>query len=239
MHLLLTRPIEEAQASATRLEGMGHRVTLAPMLEVVVDRQVSIDPAGIAAIAVTSPRAVRALALRDDFAQLSALPLLAVGDRTAQLAREAGFEHVESAAGDVAALAILVGDQVDPAQGAVLYACGRDRHGDLEGRLAAAGFDAQLREVYRAEAIHVLNEAAHKGLMDGQIDAVLIYSARTAAAFLDAVMQAGLHSVLARLTILAISPAAAEPFAGADVKRIMVAKRPDESALLDCVVMLR
>lgn len=59
MHLLLTRPAIEAKASAARLEALGHAVTLAPMLEIVVDSRVGIDPAGLAAIAVTSPRGVR------------------------------------------------------------------------------------------------------------------------------------------------------------------------------------
>jgi uroporphyrinogen-III synthase len=239
MHLLLTRPAIEAKASAARLEALGHTVIMAPMLEIVVDSSVGIDPAGLTAVAVTSPRAVRALAARDDFAQLSSLPLFAVGDRTAVVAREAGFRNVESASGDVEALAGLVADRCEPTDGTLLYACGRDRRGDLEGNLAQKGFMVQVAEVYCADAVSSLSEAAQRALVDGRVDAVLIYSARTGAVFLEALARAGLRDCLSRLTVLAISQAAAEPFGGVDVARIAIAVRPDEASLLDLVVMIR
>lgn len=238
MHLLLTRPIEEARASAVRLEAMGHAVTLAPMLKIVADAQVPIDIAGVSAILVTSPRAIRALAVRDDFLQVVCLPLFAVGERTADVAREAGFSVVESAAGDVAALAGVVAERLDPVNGALLYACGRDRRGDLEGRLGIDGFTVRVVEVYRAQAVRGMPEQARRALEDGRIEGVLIYSARTAEIFLEAVTHAGMRESLSALSVFAISEAAAAPFAETDVERVAVALRPDEASLLDLVVMI-
>lgn len=239
MHLLITRPEEDARATAERLEALGHTVTLAPMLEIVPEPDAPIDPAGVQAIAATSPRAMAALAARTDFPALAGIPLFAVGDRTAQAARDAGFRAVESAAGAVEDLAGLMARRLDPASGAVVYACGRDRRGDLKGRLAAAGFHVRTAEVYRADIAAFLAGEAHEALAAGQIDAVFVYSQRTAAAFLDAVTKAGLRDALQRLTVFAISQAAAAPLCEAGVKRIEIAARPDEAALLDCVARER
>ncbi len=241
MRLLLTRPIGEARTSAARLVALGHTVILAPVLEVVLDTSVPIDPDGVSAIVVTSGRAIAALAQRPDAARLARLPVYAVGDASARAAREAGFSSVHSASGDAEALSDLVRAHADPPQGALLYACGRDRHGALEERLAEAGWSIRVVEVYRAEAAGALTAEARDALANGAIDGVMLYSARSARIFLELATDAGLRSALRGLTVFAISPAAAAPFcdaaeAGAEI-RIAVAERPDEASLLTCVAM--
>src|SRR6185369_3410542 len=95
------------------------------------------------AVLLTSANAVPALsAARRD------LPMLAVGEATAQAARDAGFTSVESAEGDVAALAALAKQRSDPAGGALLYARGADVAGDLVGQLS--GYTVDQAIVYRA-----------------------------------------------------------------------------------------
>lgn len=241
MRLLLTRPAEDAEETARRLAGLGHVVVRAPMLEIALDPAVELGapPEHFGAVALTSPRAVDGLAAREDVEVLRRLPVFAVGDRTAQRALAAGFGDVRSAGGDVLALAGLIGGHQSPASGPVLYACGRDRRGNLEDRLRQAGFTVHLAEVYRAEASPELSKQAVEALAAGRIDAVLVYSARTAEAFIAAMRRADLCPVLGRLRVLAISPAAAQPFAGLGVASVETAQRPDEAALLDLVVIDR
>lgn len=239
MHLLITRPEEDARATAEKLEALGHTVTIAPMLEIVADPDAVLDVAGAQAVAVTSPRAVAALAARPDFPALAGLPLFAVGDRTARAAGEAGFAAVESAAGAVEDLAGLMARRLDPSAGAIVYACGRDRRGDLEGRLETAGFQVRMAEVYRAEVAGSLPGVARDALAQGQIDAVLVYSPRTAAALVQAMTKAGLRGTVQGLTVFAISQAAAVPLCEAGASRVEIAARPDEAALLDRVARER
>ena len=87
------------------------------------------------------------------------VPLYTVGDATAQAAEEAGFASVFSAKGRVGELAGLLIAQLSPGGGAVLYAAGADRTGDLEGRLVQAGFRCRLQVVYRAEPVDRLDAA--------------------------------------------------------------------------------
>src|SRR5262245_47502885 len=108
MHLLVTRPEQQGQRTTAVLRARGHRVTHGPMLRIVANAQVDLDGGPYAAIAVTSANAIDAIADHPEKSALLNVPVLAVGERTAEAARNAGFTHVVSADGDVARLADVV-----------------------------------------------------------------------------------------------------------------------------------
>ncbi|HOV03029.1 MAG TPA: uroporphyrinogen-III synthase [Hyphomicrobiales bacterium] len=235
MRLLVTRPEPDGAATAEALRARGHEVLHDPMLRIVAEAGTEPLPAGIAAIAVTSANAVRALAARADFAALVGLPLHTVGGATARAARDAGFSRIVSADGNVDDLLELVAGRLDPAAGPILYACGRDRTGDLEQRLAARGFDVRLLVAYCAEAAPRLAEATSTALAAGAVDAVLLYSRRTAEIFL-ANLAAADHIEAARgIRMLCLSEAVAEPLRAAGFTDIAVADRPKAEALVALV----
>ena len=62
MHLLVTRPETEAARTTRQLEAMGHRVTIAPLLEIVTETP-PLDIRGVQALVLTSRNAVHALRL--------------------------------------------------------------------------------------------------------------------------------------------------------------------------------
>lgn len=229
MHVLLTRPIEQARVSRDRLQAHGHRVDLAPMLEVSYLEPPPIDPGGFDALAVTSANGVDGLVRHPAFAGLSALPLYAVGDRTAVLARNSGWHTVDSAGGGVGELAALLAARLGGPGRRVLYATGPDRAGDLEGRLAAAGIAVEVKEVYRARAVERLPDPVAAALARGAYDAVLIYSARSARAFVAAC--AGHDLAVGGLTVGALSEAVAAPLRAAGFTRVRVAAAPRETEL--------
>ena len=101
MRLLVTRPEPDAERTAAALRARGHTVIVAPLLhiEVVADAEIGAGP--WAAILVTSANAAAAIARHERFAELRALPVFAVGERSAQAMRAAGFADVTSADGDV------------------------------------------------------------------------------------------------------------------------------------------
>ena len=102
MRLLVTRPAEDAAPLAALLEEKGHEVTLEPLLTIEPVDNAVLDFEGVQALLITSANGVRAFAERNAERDL---PVLAVGDASASVARELGFTNVESATGDVAALA--------------------------------------------------------------------------------------------------------------------------------------
>ncbi len=121
MRLLLTRPQEDSVALEAMLAERGHEAIVEPLLTIRPDLNAPLDLEGVAALLFTSANGARAFALRSHRRDL---PVFAVGDASAQAARDLGFAKVESAGGDVAALGALVAHRHRPEDGALLHVAG-------------------------------------------------------------------------------------------------------------------
>ena len=186
MRLLVTRPEPEATRTAERLRGLGHEPVVAPLLEVIFldPPQPAFQPA---AVLLTSGNGLRGLLRWPVAANWFDIPVFAVGDRTAEAARQAGFSKVLSADGDGDALATLAIAALAPGAtlhaGTLLYPAAVDRAGHWPERLIAAGHTLSLVEVYRMDPVGSLPDSVVDDLHQRQIDGVLLYSPRTAKAF--------------------------------------------------------
>ena len=153
------------------------------------------------------------------------LPCYAVGDATAQAARQAGFADIHSGAGDGAALIErIAGDGVDRA----LHLCGHDRKS-----YAHPAVSLSECAVYRIESAETLSEAATQALRSAV--PVLVHSARAAAHFARICDAAGIARETVRLA--AISREVAEA-AGPGWADVAAAERPRDEALLELAVKL-
>jgi uroporphyrinogen-III synthase len=234
MRLLLTRPEPDAGRSAAALRARGHAVDTMPLLrlDVVADADLGDGPWG--AVLITSANAARAIAANPRKAELMALPMFAVGRRSAEAARAAGFASVTSADGDAKNLADLVAARV-PADRPLLYLAGEDRAADLEGVLAAHDLAVRTTVVYRAVMETQFTSGIRAALAAGGFDGVLHYSRRSAEAFLAAAAVAGIAVAALKTRHYCLSAEVAEPLRAAGVDRVLVAARPDEPALFDLV----
>ncbi len=229
MRILVTRPDEEGRAMARALLAQGHDPVLSPALEIVSEppRELHLD--GFQAILATSRHGAEALS--GNRAALR-LPLLAVGRATARTARAVGFATVLSADGDRHTLVRMACDTLEPMDGALLWAAGRDRTPELAEDLAAHGFAVEVIEVYRAEAARELTQEARRALAAGAVDAVAVHSPRSAAILLSLFTDAGV-SAEAGPAVHAVSEATAKPFRAAGWTRIVVARTPDSRAMME------
>lgn len=239
MRVLVTRADDQGRATKARLEAAGHDGVVAPLTRIVLDGDVDLDLDGVQAILVTSLNGIAALALNGAAERLRALPLLAVGDRTARAARDRGFAIVASAAGDRHALADLAAATLDPTAGTLLWAAGADRTPDLADDLRGRGFTVAIAELYRAEAVSTLPDGVAADLAGGRIDAIAVYSPRSAEILVEALEARGFSPTSSRFRIHAISEATAEPLRRAGYDRVVVAERPDEPGLLVTFVQSR
>ena len=178
VRLLLTRPEPDAQRTAAALRAQGHDVIIAPLLRIEPAADAQIGEGPWAAILITSANAAHAVAAHARVAPLRALPVFAVGRRSAEAMAAAGFADVTSADGNVSDLAQLVAARLQPAA-RLLYLAGEDRSGDLAGDLRARGFAVETTMIYRAIAATGLPPAAADALASG-IDGVLHFSRRSA-----------------------------------------------------------
>lgn len=228
MRLLVTRPEPDASRTAARLADLGHAVLLAPLLR-IESLAVELGSGPWAAVLITSASAVRAAAAHPDLSRIIGLPVLAVGGRSAEAARDAGFTDVSSADGAAEELVQLA--RRLPA-GRLLYLAGRDRTGDLAGRLSVTGHVVDTTEIYRAVAETRLPEPAAQALAAGQIDGVLHFSRRTALAFVAATDDAMLRGKRLEIQHFCLSAQVAEPLRAAGMTRVKIAPSPIEASLL-------
>ncbi|HEY5217042.1 MAG TPA: uroporphyrinogen-III synthase [Pseudolabrys sp.] len=232
MRLVVTRPQADSERSATALRARGHQVLVAPLMRV---EPVMADCAGgWGAIIVTSANAPGALAADPARAALLKLPVFAVGRRSADAARQAGFSDVSAAGGDVRDLVRLIAERRADASGPLLYLAGEDRAADLIGELSVHGIAAEMRIVYRAVTTPFPPELI-AALKNGEIDAVLHFSRRSADNYLAGARAAGLLAQALAPRHVCLSAAIADPLTGAGATGIVIAARPDEAALLDLV----
>jgi uroporphyrinogen-III synthase len=228
MKVLVTRPAREAARTARRLEALGHTALIEPLLRIVPSAPIEI-PSDTVALAATSANAFEAASSTP---ATSVLPVFCVGDRTAEAARLAGFQFIESADGDVAELTQLILRRLDPDAGPLLYLAGRERTGALEMNLIRLGFDAGVLETYRSDMIQTFSNDTLHALRDMSIDAVLLFSTRTAKAFSALVDSAGFQPSLGHVRLVCLSDAVAQPLIGLG-GQILVSPLPTEAALLD------
>lgn len=228
MRLLLTRPAKEAQASAARLRALGHTVVLSPVTRIAPLLR-RLPPGEWAAIAVTSAHAAQFLE-KPLPAALAAAPVFAVGGKSAQAARQAGFLRVQAGQGGERELAALIRSAL-PAGARLLYLAGRERMGGLAALLQDAGLVCVSVETYGAPAAAALPPLAAAALAMGRIDAVLHYSARAARIFSDLAADAGLGGAAARPRHLCLSGDIAAALAVPGAARVDIAAAPHEPAL--------
>jgi uroporphyrinogen-III synthase len=232
MRLLITRPEPDATRTAQALRARGHHVLVAPVL---VTQTIETEIGGPhAAVLMTSANAARAGA-HPRYGKLHLLPVFAVGDRTAEAARASGFSIVESAGGALPELMQLIAARVGSNSGRLLYLVGEDRSGDLAGDLAGRGIEVDTAVVYRAVAAERLPVELAQPLAAGQLDAALHYSPRSVATLLRLAEQAGALNALLNLEHYCLSDAVAVLLRDARARRISVAARPDETALLGLI----
>ncbi len=232
MRLLITRPAEDAAPLAGLLRDRGHEVVQEPLLEIVPLSDSPLDLDGVAALLFTSANGVRC------FAHLSSdrsLPVFAVGDRTAEAAREAGFSSINSANGDVSDLAALVNNRLRPSDGALLHPAASQVAGDLKGLLEEAGFEVRRRTIYEAKPATSLTPSVIEAFLENRLDGVLFFSPRTAEAFASLAKKANIEASFASVTAFALSHAVAEHLAPLSFKAVRIALRPEQESLLACI----
>jgi uroporphyrinogen-III synthase len=232
VRILVTRPQPGAADTALALRTRGHDPIVAPLFQIEILSKVDPKAADWAAILLTSANALPAILKSAGRSAWRGVPVFAVGDRTAQAARDAGFTNITSAAGNVNDLIGVVATQLKP-PARLLYLAGEDRAGDLAGALQAKNFVVDTVVVYRFVIEPALPEPATTALA-GEIEGVLHFSRASAQAYLNAARNSRLLEVALNKPIhFCMSAQVAAPLRQAGAARIRVAGQPNEDALLE------
>ena len=224
MYVLVTRPEPAAERTAAALIARGHNAWKVPLMSI---EPVEADLAGSwGGVIITSANAPAAKGV----AALIKLPAFAVGERSAEAARAAGFTDVNSASGDGRDLVRLLRER--KAKAPLLYLAGEHRAVDLVGELAAHGIAAEMRVVYRAVTAPFPDELV-AALESGDVQAVAHFSKRSAENYLAGAVAADIAEPALKVRHYCLSAQVAAPLQAAGAKRVAVAPRPEETALIE------
>ena len=226
--VLITRPEPGLSETASAVAALGWEPVLAPALH-ITPCQGGVLPRQVAALLLTSGQAVAMAAESVP----PFIPVFAVGDRTAQKAREAGFATVHSARGNAQALERLLLRHCAPMQGSLLLYSGMGQGMELAASLRTHGFRVVRRVAYRAAPVEVLPAFVDHALRAGQIAAILFFSAQSAQSWLKAACPAGMSAHVRRLRAVVISNAVSKSLGQAGWQGpLSLAATPDAPAML-------
>jgi uroporphyrinogen-III synthase len=228
--VLVTRPEPAAVTTAHRLAALGFESVLLPLTQT---RPLPVAVEGllrsIAAVAITSANGVRHAPV-ELVGALAHLPCHAVGPKTAQAARKAGFMSVQEGPGDAGRLAAAMAAEF--AGRPIVYLCGKVRFAGFEQSLAAAGVGVFPIETYDTIAVEYGDDAVAARFGDRPVDAVLLYSAKAAGIVRELAHRPALAHLFRDATFLCLSQRVANAFPAVGGERIRVSPEPNEEALL-------
>ena len=234
MRLLVTRPEAEGERTAARLRARGHEVWLAPLMRIEPAMDLAFGPGPWAGVAFTSANAVRAVSSHPRLAELTPLPAYTVGGRTREAASAAGFGRARSAEGDVEDLVRLLNAEADSGL-PYLYFGGAERAGDLAAALLPTGRSVETVISYRARLVSDFDADVRDAIAAGRIEAVLHYSARTAAAFIAAAEATGFLEFARHANHFCLSTQIGAALAAAGAHSVSIAAAPNEGALIELI----
>jgi len=216
--LVILRPEPGASASLNRASALGLDAITMPLFGIHSLAWTTPDPDLFDAVFATSANAMRYGGA--GLARFRHLPLHAVGEATAEAAREAGFTNVLAGTGTVDELLSSLSPKVR-----LFHPCGRDRRD-----LSAARQVIMSVPVYAAEALPVPEEFAVIA------DAVIaVHSPRAGERLAELTDSAGIDRSAVRIAAISDAAAAAAGTGWADV---VSAAEPNDAALLELAARL-
>jgi uroporphyrinogen-III synthase len=210
--LLILRPEPGASATALRAQAIGLDVIKCPLFEIAPRPWAPVDPQDFDAVLFTSANAIRHGG--DALLRLKALPVLAVGDATAESARALGFSDVTAGQANGPALVQMAAEK---GYRTLLHLCGHDHRS-----LSHADVSITAVTVYEAHDAESSAEMLHAVKMSC---IVLAHSPRAARRLAEIVTDRSL------IDVITISAAASDA-AGTGWRSVQSAARPDDTLML-------
>jgi len=183
-HILLTRPQTLVKDTATKIEALGHTVSIIPTSNPIA---VEHPPHETTNYIVSSRHGVN---LGLSMVSNKGARVFAVGEKAGAAASEAGFADVVVVS-DADALLAVIEKSFSPEDGAITHLCGAHISTNICAALTRDGYDATANVVYEATALPLDDKGMLDAFKNGDVDCVLFYSARAVTIFEGWVKEAG------------------------------------------------
>ncbi len=230
--VFITRALEDARATARKVEARGYQTLIEPLLRIHPLEWVEPGWSGIPAVIITSHNALQGF---DGHAVPRDRMFFVVGARTASGLRARGYIHVTGTVEKSEDLPYPLRLQIRPEEGTLLHLTSPHAHDDFYQALRDEGYPIAARHVYRAEESDQISAAAAEMLAEGRVDAALFYSARTVRIFEGLTHRQNAAAGLKKTRALCLSPAVAAACNEKLWKSVEAAHKPTQDSLMDCL----
>jgi uroporphyrinogen-III synthase len=239
MHVLITRPRRDGETLKARIEQLGCRATLSPLIDIVLEDIPASAIEGASALIATSRNGLRALAASPALRSAIPLPLYVVGPGTAAIAKDLGFKDIIEGAGTGADLIPVLSTAWRAKGGTLVHIAGDVLSVDLKSALASEGIDVRTITAYRSVIANALSPEAVQALKAGTVDATILMSPRTAEAWSQLAPGSLSPPELSGMTYLCLSDAVASALRQRlEAESVFVAAAPNLEEMLALVKRL-
>ena len=182
MHILLTRPIEDCSEMIIRFQGLDHKVSHLPLINVKNVQHEKINFNDYGGIIFTSSNAVKNLNIENLNKKLICF---CVGSATEKKARSLGFQNTLAAEGNVSNLKELILQNYELKDTPLLYVSGEIITTDLDQQLLKDGYAVKRIINYKITHNEKFDENFVNELKQNMPDIVYVYSQNSASSFLN------------------------------------------------------
>ncbi len=223
----------QSKKTAKLLMELGHTCTIEPLLKVEAIQNSNFQMP-CSGILLTSSNAIPATRDHYSKSEREKIPVLTTGKSTAAAAEKAGFARVDYIQGSALDLVEKTPQWVDANQLngdlPLLYPCAEQTAHDIPALLARKNIHCTAQPVYRTVPRDRFTDKTELHLEKGGIDAVMLYSKKTADAFCKLVNQAGY--VLPDITFYLLSKEIAQSLPKGLGRKMIYPIKPEENDLL-------
>ncbi len=232
MHILITRPLTDAEDWRARLDARGVQMTIDSLLSIEWQPPQTLNLSTVQALVATSRNALRALAQSPGLSAALQKPIYTVGPTTGADARALGFSDVRIGPASARDLAPVIAATAVPTRGQLLHLSGDKLAFDLAAALAPSGFIVERLTVYRSTPNLALQQQTIDAIANGAINAVALLSPLTARTFLTLAVQAGLTQHCRNLKYFCLSDNVAAQLTALGDPQVHIAVQPNSEEML-------
>lgn len=226
-HVLLIRPLEDALPMTIFLESKGIKFSHYPLFK---PHFLPLPPlTSPQALIITSKNAIRAV---KEYEYLKKIPLYVVGDKTAELAKQAGFVNIESASGTNQELMNLIMKKAKRDKGILWHLSGEKVKGNMIELLNTAGFQAKREIVYSIEDAKDLPSSLCLQLKNQIISHVIFCSSRTTTVFINLLKKTMIEKSTCQMISLCLSEDIGKIALSLNWKKLWISPKPNINELM-------
>ena len=230
MHIIITRPKEDAINLIEKLKQIGHSVTHLPLIKIKKLETEKINLENYKAIIFTSSNAVKFMRVEKFSLKINCF---CVGSATEITAKQAGFINTYSSEGTVDSLIELIIRIQDNKSGKLLYLSSEFISKDLDKDLINQGFLVDRISNYTSFPIEQIDEATLSFLKKNPPDVFFIYSTKSAKNLFNLLNKYSLLNLVTKSNLMCISEKVLLELKKVKWKKVFIFNPGEEEFLLN------